>query len=217
MLRGKILIPLALISYAAQAGGMPADRFFPEAKVSARASSELKEKNKPANFYSAAKATDNSVLTSWCVANNEATGGVGEWIEINFKPIFAEKIGILNGYGATGKLYKENNRVTKVKIDLTTKAGKIISLTETLDSAACKGDMKSMGDSDKEACSEFTAAVGNDVPNYAVVNFDKLCIQKAKITILEIKKGGKHNDTCISEVALGENFSFDKTSAKSCK
>lgn len=97
--------------------------------------------------------------------------GIGEWIKLEkSNPITISGIEIMNGYHKSEKLYTSNNRVKKVLIEFSD--GTSIS---------------------KELVDRFE--YNNQIP------FDKKITTKyIKITIIEVYKGSKYRDTCISEI-----------------
>jgi len=83
----------------------------------ARASSTLVEKGKPPSRYRADKAFDGSQKTAWCKGKKGA--GIGEWVKTDYRrPVIADNIVVLNGYGSGLRLYYANNRVKHYKMTL---------------------------------------------------------------------------------------------------
>lgn len=97
--------------------------------------------------------------------------GIGEWIKIGFEPDFElNQINIVNGYAKSKTIYEANNRLKKVKITFP--------------------DGKS---------EEYL--LKDNVLDYQVLKLSKpVTTNSIKITIMEIYKGTKYNDTCISEI-----------------
>ncbi len=138
------------------------------------ASSELEDKN---DRYSVWNIVDERPETAWVEGKNDS--GINEFIKMDIAPPFGimgegpyeiEKIGIINGYAKNNDIFKQNNRVKKLRLEY-----------------------------------------GNQVRTYALkdtivmqyLKFDKpVYMSTIKITILEVYKGSKWDDTCISEIKI---------------
>ena len=97
--------------------------------------------------------------------------GIGEWVEFTFKPrIMLESISIINGYTRSETLYQANNRVKKMRISFD-------------DGTYFDRELKD----------------GEHKPQIITLPEAKQT-GKFRLIILEIYKGSKYNDTCISEV-----------------
>lgn len=98
--------------------------------------------------------------------------GIGEWIKLEKNtPFIIDGIGFENGYQKSDYSYYSNNRPKKVRVEFSD--GR--SVTQELPDRGCGG-------------SEIY--LGNEV-----------ITQYIKITILEVYKGSKYQDTCISEIS----------------
>lgn len=97
--------------------------------------------------------------------------GIGEWINVGFEPESTlSQIKIINGYAKSKEIYMANNRVKKVML--------IFS------------DGKSQ---------EFV--LKDNILDYQTIKLTKpIKTDSVRITIEEIYKGTKYNDTCISEI-----------------
>ncbi len=97
--------------------------------------------------------------------------GIGEWINVGFEPDFTlSQIKIINGYAKSKVIYEAKNRIKKVKITF------------------------------PDGISEEYLLKDN-VLDYQVLKLSKpVTTNSIKITIMEIYKGTKYNDTCISEI-----------------
>lgn len=79
------------------------------------ASSQLIERNRPADAYKAENLTDGNIATAWAEGADGA--GIGEWIRFDFDTLRKIKaVKILAGYAKTDPVYWNNNRVKKVKV-----------------------------------------------------------------------------------------------------
>lgn len=99
--------------------------------------------------------------------------GVGEWINIKFNNVESiHGIDILNGYSGSEELYYANNRVKKIKIEFYD--GYVI---------------------EKELEDQIPFILQR-------IDFERRESDYIKITVLDIYKGNKYNDTCISEIRI---------------
>jgi hypothetical protein len=99
--------------------------------------------------------------------------GINEWVEIKLHwPDKVNGIIIENGYKKTKELYYENNRPKTIEIELTGYESFIVELED-----------------------EFTESYYLELPKV----YDAIGV---KITILDVYKGSKYKDTCISEIHL---------------
>jgi F5/8 type C domain-containing protein len=99
--------------------------------------------------------------------------GVGEWIQLTSNNEFeVSSIYIENGYKKSSDLYLKNNRVKKAKLEFSNGETKIVTFEDT------EGLIPPIG---------FEEPIKT---NYV------------KLTILEVYKGTKYSDTCISEICL---------------
>lgn len=124
---------------------------------------------------------DRKMETSWVEGKDDE--GINEWIKLlntrqNGDQMIetVKGIRIINGYAESKKLFYENNRVKKVKIEFSDGS----SIIRDLDDGVLSED----GSLDYQEL-DF----GREIETTFV-----------KITILDIYKGSKHNDTCISEI-----------------
>ncbi|MFZ5630926.1 MAG: discoidin domain-containing protein [Spirochaetota bacterium] len=163
-------------------------------RISASASSHLKEQGKPADKYDADKVIDGSVATAWCASTANATDGVGESIQLQFRARQLKQIHLVNGYAASRSLYFANNRIKKARLEITSSTGR--SFTTTVNFA--------------EKCSSSTASApcATSLADYQVARFKETCAEKIDVTILEVYPGKQHHDTCIAEIALQDDTSF---------
>lgn len=136
------------------------------AKTTASASGTLDEQDghnyKPSNVMS-------NDGTCWCPKEGS---GVDEWIKLDFGE--SKKINgldIVNGYAGSEDQYKNNSKVTKIKIEFSNGD----SVTQAL-------SVKSVGDRKEKQH----------------VSFSSVTTSSVKITILSIEKGKEYEDTCIT-------------------
>jgi hypothetical protein len=118
------------------------------------------------NTYDAANLVDGNPNTAWC--EGVAGDGIGESIMIDFGSVQrVNGIELLNGLVKSNKLYKQNNKIKKMKLEFSDGHSLI------LDSYFLKND------------------------------FEKpIKSSSMKITILEVERGTKYRDTCISELRV---------------
>jgi hypothetical protein len=142
------------------------------------ASSELIDKN---NRYAVKNIIDERPETAWVEGRKDS--GINEYINIHFNTrvevepnnyeeglLKIKKIGIINGYAKNNTIFKQNNRVKKIRL----KGGshdQIYTLKDTMD--------------------------------MQYIEFDEpILTSMIKITIFEVYKGSKYDDTCISEILV---------------
>jgi len=164
------------------------------ADVKAKASSTLGK-------YNAANVTDGDPSTAWC--EGEKGDGLNASIDIivpelrEKKYCVVEGFGFVPGYAKTQKSYSENNRVKKVRIESCSdpqvyddfevkNLSDIYNLSARMLNVHWEGDFKDKDFVDRQ----FFKFDGSDNKQGCV-----------RFTILEIEKGSKYDDTCISEIA----------------
>lgn len=144
--------------------------------------------------YEANNIIDKDLKTSWVEGKKDA--GAGEWIMIKAD----KKVGTLkiaNGYQEKESSYSENNRV---------KSAKVLLITESMISTS----------SIDEIAEQIDDLLTNDMISWEIVELqDKIGYQEIKLSnrglckylvfqIVDIYKGTKYNDTCISEIEMME-------------
>lgn len=183
----------------------------------ATASSVMKAKKKPEDYYGVHKALDGKVETAWC-SNAHGSDIKDESIEFEIKSQATNGVYFLPGFGKNMKLFKANNRISKARITVTTAAGKKLEKIVEGNQSYCldyredcmvsgpdgfQDDAKCI---DKLKCqwdSNFYTGLGWDFS-------ENLCINKVKIEILDVIKGNKYDDTCIAEVSFNKPAFNDK-------
>jgi len=169
-------------------------RYIKENRISNRsvreitASSILKSDKAKKITYKPQNTLDSKANTSW--VEGAHGDGIGEWIEVELKHVALSAIGIINGYPKKESLYKANNRIKKLKLEVSWsdgrlyKAESVIELNErqfnTFNSMAEAPFIDWLSDYG-EAFREAT---------------------RIRITILEVYKGTKYRDTPISEIVI---------------
>jgi hypothetical protein len=154
---------------------------------SMKASSILKANVINKNEYKLKNLFDDNLSTAWCEG---AKGhGEGEWIEINFKNnVVISAIGIINGYTKSDDLYKTNNRIKKIKLDIESVEAEPKSETIEL-------KQKQFNDLNKNSRAPFINWLADYGDGFGSV-------KKVRLTILEVFPGTKYDDSCISELYL---------------
>ncbi|MDS0525420.1 discoidin domain-containing protein [Clostridium sp. SHJSY1] len=129
------------------------------------ASSEL---NSGGTTYKASYVNDMYPDTAW--AEGKDGDGIGEWIKLERStPFVIDGVGFSNGYQKSEYTYYANNRVKKVRVELSDGT----SVTQEL--------IDRIGGNE--------VYLGREISTTYV-----------KITILEVYKGNKYQDTCISRI-----------------
>jgi len=134
--------------------------------------------------YLTKNVIDHNEKTAW--VEGKEGDGIGEWISFTFKqPLNIEELRIFNGYTKSEAVYTANNRVKRCKIEVVTDANEI--MIDTLDLQDLTFDTLI------EQCGQ--RIIKNKSENQFV-------IKKITLTILDVFKGSKYKDTCISEFII---------------
>ncbi len=237
LLAVPIVLFLALLVYADSAEFLFAS--LSNGKYSS--SSNLTEKNKPADYYGPDKAFDEDPATSWCEGKKD--DGIGEYLAIEKDAEEIVGINILNGFGKYRHLYKSNNRVKGFRLTVYPDKGKEKVITGEFKDNLCGTELEGgkMGSIDefcrdqaskfegqKEKFNEAYFACLKEKKNECIIDhqtggqkilFKKpMNVKKVKLQILSVYKGEKYSDTCVSELKLIRyNIDFgtyDKVKAK---
>lgn len=178
----------------------------------AEASSELKSKNEQ---YAAKNVFDNNPSTAW--AEGACGSGINENIKIDFAPYTAggkiegstlvSQIGIINGYAKSKEVFMSNNRVKKIRISYYSRLG-----LEGYNTQELMQNDKILGSSGIQSNNNYDPILNEvilgeylveDKMEMQYIQFDEpLLASYIKITILDVYKGDKFDDTCISEVKV---------------
>jgi hypothetical protein len=147
------------------------------------ASSELEDEN---GRYSVKNIIDERPETAWVEGKKDS--GIGEYITINITPCSEidkyygkkglykiKKIGIISGYAKNNTTFKQNNRIKKFRLKY--------------DNGLTK--------------SRYVKYTLKDTMAMQYIEFKKpVFMNKLKLQILEVYKGSKYDDTCISEIKI---------------
>ncbi len=173
-------------------------------------SSELKSKN---DRYAAKNVIDNNPATAW--VEGVSGSGINENITIGFGPrtsgskvegsTLINKIGIINGYSKDKDAFISNNRVKKIRVSYNS----CLDLDEFEDKVPEQRNriLDNIGvekrDFDDEAEKILGEYLLKDKMEMQYIQLDDpLLASYIKITILDVYKGDKFDDTCISEVKV---------------
>lgn len=123
--------------------------------------------------YSALNLIDSKKTSAW--VEGDIGPGINSWIKINTQTLASSKsklkgLIITNGYAKSNKSFYENNRIKKLKIEISDGQNKIVNLKDTMEDQ--------------------------------ILYFNPSIINYVKLTILDIYKGSKFDDTCLSEVVF---------------
>lgn len=159
-----------------------------------QASSILKTDSINRFNYEPKNLFDNDLNTAW--VEGVAGSGVGEWVEIQLgNDAGIEAIGIINGYTKNEAIYNANNRIRKIRLDVEYsgywprnadpdgKASVDIDLAE-----------KQFNELNRNVQAPFISWLADYGMGRGVT--------KIRLTILEVARGTKYDDTCISELYL---------------
>ncbi len=174
--------------------------FMPDSACNCEASSSLGEK------YSAYNMFDEDISTCWAAKGSKN-------LKLNFlvhSPL--ETLKIYTGYGKSKKLYFENNRPKKIRVSLSALAGWKDEVTETGRAYSSvlpvwsgvfklkdkmkwrKIKLKANKSKQSEALKKAVEGLSEEQRKGAIKTF------MVTIELLDVYKGSKYNDTCISEI-----------------
>lgn len=150
--------------------------------------------------YPIANLTDLDFGSAFIFAKN---GGIGQWIEITAKNKTAiTSIGFLGGYYKSQDTYRNNNRIKKVLVEYLSVTGAVMDSQEE---EFTDKPYKQLDYSNFYENMVFPFTIDYDYFEY--YDKDGKPIEDwmpgtVRITILEVYKGDKFNDTCISELIV---------------
>jgi len=162
--------------------------------VKVRASSILKTEGINRFNYEPKNLFDNDLNTAW--VEGVAGSGVGEWVEIRFENgADIEAIGVINGYTKNEAIYNANNRIRKIRLDI-----------EFLDDMSRNEDPDQKGLVDiilaEKQFNELNRNVQAPFISWLADYGMSRSVSKIRLTVLEVARGTKYDDTCISELYL---------------
>lgn len=144
--------------------------------------------------YPKSNLSDMNLETAWVAPN----GGIGEWIEFTFKEkeFYSTGFTLVNGYIKNETMYKENNRIKKILIQVKNRQqeGYNEGIVMELEDIAYEPVFF-----ENLVCHSYWIDAYSYANDYEE---DLEKVEKLKITILEVYPGTKYNDTCISEILL---------------
>jgi hypothetical protein len=160
--------------------------FPPQMIWHAEASSYLKSATYD---YSPGKAVDGDPTTAWVAGGKDDR--IGESITLQFAPTtaggkvqgyyYVSKIGVINGLAASDELFGKNNRVKKARL-VCMKAGQEPDYVNTITNKVV--ELK-------------------DTREMQFITLDKpVPMSSLKLVILDVYRGTKYRDTCISEIKI---------------
>ena len=180
------------------------------------ASSELKEKGMPKDFYSAKKAFDDKIETAW--VEGAEGDGINEYIMFylifgDHYPTYKEykkkdievKITIINGVAKNKRIWEMNNRIKKAELEIYEAVVDIRQIDPWIVCAQepilnttfilnIKDDMKPQKFLLKFKPKQL--GIAKDIESF-------LCI--GKLIIKEVYPGTKYKDTGVSEIKICDN------------
>jgi len=180
------------------------------------ASSELKEKGMPKDFYSAKKAFDDKIETAW--VEGAEGDGINEYIMFylifgDHYPTYKEykkkdievKITIINGVAKNKRIWEMNNRIKKAELEIYEAVVDIRQIDPWIVCAQepilnttfilnLKDDMKPQKFLLKFKPKQL--GIAKDIESF-------LCI--GKLIIKEVYPGTKYKDTGVSEIKICDN------------
>ena len=168
-------------------------------------SSALVEKNKPETEYEITKIEDHDLATAW--VEGAAGAGIGEYVSVQIfckdkiiaNTDFKLQLRINNGFCKSEKLFKDNNRVKEARITIyavpikTTDPGARVLDPGTIIIHEFEIDI-----ADKREAQLFESKI-KLLRDFSHAEDTRLFLQ---LTILDVYRGEKYDDTCISELSI---------------
>jgi hypothetical protein len=130
--------------------------------------------------------------TAWAEGING--DGIGEKIEIELNKYPLVAICLINGYTKNADLYKSNNRIKKLKIDIEYVDYKDSTKLDIESNEVVLKDFE-FQDVSKNNFGSIISVIGDYGEGYRQIT-------KITLTVLDVYKGIKYTDTCISELLL---------------
>jgi len=165
--------------------------------------------------YRANNLTDMDLTTAWVPANK---GGIGDWIEFEFKEKDSleqvTSLFLVNGYHKNQTSYELNNRVKRLKVTL-------IYSNEYTDTV-----FFTLPDAPYQPLNLITLPYQSNYTSYSGQEFydqeyykpspvldlflADTYVKNIRLTILDVYKGTRYDDTCISEILLYRFGTYDR-------
>jgi len=181
------------------------------------ASSILKEKGKPDDYYGPDKAFDEDSATAWCEGKSD--DGIGESVTITTDPVKIYGVTILNGYGKYRHLYLQNNRIKDFRLIFYPSSGKEKVVTGTFGKDLCGRALAGGKLTIEQFCEEnadeykgYDKCIIAKKDECIIHDYDgggqkvllktPMTVNKIKLEILSVYKGQKFSDTCIAGFIL---------------
>lgn len=167
------------------------NRIIPTDQFTISASNEQKN-------YPVSNLCDGDITTAWV---SSIRSGIGEKITIQFKkPTDVSNLVLINGYHKNEKTYLENNRIRKIDIIAEGKIYKEDGSTEE----NVRNMELSWAANDKYLPVSFERLKQHPDMSSVKVSYpyESFKATKIELTIREIYRGTKYDDTCISEIIL---------------
>jgi hypothetical protein len=142
--------------------------------------------------YSTKNMFDFDFNTAWAEGING--DGIGEKIEIELNKYPLVAICLINGYTKNADLYKSNNRIKKLKIDIEYVDYKDSTKLDIESNEVVLKDFE-FQDVSKNNFGSIISVIGDYGEGYRQIT-------KITLTVLDVYKGIKYTDTCISELLL---------------
>ena len=137
---------------------------------------------------------DNDLNTAW--VEGVAGSGVGEWVEIQFeKDVQIEAVGIINGYTKNEAIFNANNRIRKIRLD-------VVFRDYWRGNSDLNGEKTVDIDLSEKQFNELNRNVQAPFISWLADYGMGRAVSKIRLTILEVARGAKYDDTCISELYL---------------
>ena len=166
--------------------------YYSENRVGLKQINALNTSSQLQGNYSVDNLLDFNFETAWVEGKPDSGDGESITFELNDYKLTA--IGIINGYTKNEETYLANNRIKKLRIEK--------QVVDYKDSTKTRIDISEIELEDKPYVKIQKKSFDNMVSIIADYGDGWEKVRKVTLTILEVYKGNKFNDTCISEVLL---------------
>lgn len=162
--------------------------------------------------YPATNLTDMNLATAWVPANK---GGIGDWVEFDIKEKDSQErvvsLLFVNGYHKNQTSYEQNNRVKKLMVTLTYAEEYTDTLFFTLPDAAYQPlNLTTLTYQSTDVYDEYYEYYQPETLVADLFLTDNPAKSIIRLTILDVYKGTKYDDTCISEIFLYRYGTYDR-------
>lgn len=203
--------PLHIYYYHPSSLSTLLDSYIPQDEYRVKASSGQKD-------YPVANLVDMNPSTAWVPAHK---GGIGDWVEFDFtKKDTLERVVslfLVNGYCKDQTTYEQNNRVKRLQVMITSHPDEVGEMyTDTMYVTLPDARYQPVSISTVPYYSTYLEQerYGSKIANGFAPVFDlflsEIPVKTIRLTIMDVYKGTKYDDTCLSEILLFRYGTYDR-------